>query len=245
VRTATAALLGAVPTFEAFWQGRLIPGACVDTLPFIRAVRAKRGAAGRDLLPDEVFARVRCVSLACQCLECGYQAWHDALQVQQPPCDAIGPLSSTSVCCLLLPTFLLLRGALFFGPGFRVTRNKLTFRDNLAALLESATPGDRALERRFKEWLVGCHRTLDRSVRFEGLCAPAAQAAARKLLGSDFTIFERVHDGLQAISRGDVVRLSTKPAIMGRVRLMLRQAVHALPSPLQGQHAMPVALQAE
>ncbi len=32
------------------------------------------------------------------------------------------------------------------------------------------------------------------------------------------TIFERIHDGLQAISKGDVVRLATKPALMGRVR---------------------------
>lgn len=54
-----AALLAACPTFETFWQGRLIPGACVDTLPFIRAVRCKRSAAAKDLLPDEVFNRVR------------------------------------------------------------------------------------------------------------------------------------------------------------------------------------------
>jgi len=33
------------------------------------------------------------------------------------------------------------RGALFFGPAFRVTRNKLTFRDNLAELLAAASPG--------------------------------------------------------------------------------------------------------
>ena len=37
--------------------------------------------------------------------------------------------------------FLRLRGALFFGPGFLVTRNKLTFRDNLAELLAAAVPG--------------------------------------------------------------------------------------------------------
>ena len=35
------------------------------------------------------------------------------------------------------------RGALFFGPGWRVTRNKLTFRDNLPALLADAMPGAR------------------------------------------------------------------------------------------------------
>jgi hypothetical protein len=54
------ALLAACPTFETFWQGRLIPGACVDTLPFIRGVRCKRSAAAKDLLPDEVFSRIRC-----------------------------------------------------------------------------------------------------------------------------------------------------------------------------------------
>jgi hypothetical protein len=54
-----AALLAACPMFEAFWQGRLIPGACVDTLPFMRSVRSKRTAAGKDQMPDEVFSRVR------------------------------------------------------------------------------------------------------------------------------------------------------------------------------------------
>lgn len=37
--------------------------------------------------------------------------------------------------------FLRLRGALFFGPGFLVTRNKLNFRDNLLELLSAAIPG--------------------------------------------------------------------------------------------------------
>lgn len=37
--------------------------------------------------------------------------------------------------------FARVRGALFFGPAFRVTRNKLTFRDNLAELLAAASPG--------------------------------------------------------------------------------------------------------
>ncbi len=34
-----------------------------------------------------------------------------------------------------------LRGSLFFGPAFLVTRNKLTFRDNLQELLASSSPG--------------------------------------------------------------------------------------------------------
>lgn len=64
------ALLAACPTFEAFWQGRLIPGACVDTLPFIRNVRMKRNAATRDLLPDEVFSRVRWAANPCHACVC-------------------------------------------------------------------------------------------------------------------------------------------------------------------------------
>jgi structural maintenance of chromosomes flexible hinge domain-containing protein 1 len=60
--------------FSAFWQGRLIPSAQVDSLSFLDAIRQKRTAASKDSLPDEVFSR--------------------------------------------------LRGALFFGPAFRVTRNK-------------------------------------------------------------------------------------------------------------------------
>lgn len=60
----------------------------------MQAVRQKRGAAGRDALPDEVFGR--------------------------------------------------LRGALFLGPSFQVTRNKLLFRDNLPELLAAAVPGELA-----------------------------------------------------------------------------------------------------
>lgn len=36
--------------------------------------------------------------------------------------------------------FMRLRGSLFFGPAFLVTRNKLTFRDNLQELLAAASP---------------------------------------------------------------------------------------------------------
>jgi hypothetical protein len=35
------------PIFEAFWQGRLIPGARIDTLPFIESVRSKRSAQAK------------------------------------------------------------------------------------------------------------------------------------------------------------------------------------------------------
>jgi structural maintenance of chromosomes flexible hinge domain-containing protein 1 len=79
------------PLLEALWQGRLIPGARIESLPFIEAVRCRRSAAARDALPDAVFRRI----------------W----------------------------------GCAFFGPRFLVTRNKLTFRDNLQELLAKATPG--------------------------------------------------------------------------------------------------------
>ena len=39
--------------------------------------------------------------------------------------------------------FLRIRGALFLGPAFGVTRNKLTFRDNIAELLKDAPAKDR------------------------------------------------------------------------------------------------------
>lgn len=34
-------------------------------------------------------------------------------------------------------------------------------------------------------------------------------------------MFERIFDGLQTISKGDVIRLNTKPSILGRVRVVL------------------------
>lgn len=49
-----------------------------------------------------------------------------------------------------------------------MTRNKLTFRDPLPTLLAEATPTDRQLERRLREWLRECHTRLDRIVRFSG-----------------------------------------------------------------------------
>jgi hypothetical protein len=48
-------------------------------------------------------------------------------------------------------------------------------------------------------------------------CCGCFQAHARKELGKDVTIFERISDGLQTISKGDIVRISTKPAVLGRV----------------------------
>jgi hypothetical protein len=49
------------------------------------------------------------------------------------------------------------------------------------------------------------------------------QAKARTQLGQDVTVFERIFDGLAAISKGDIVRLNTKPAILGRVRQRLAE----------------------
>jgi len=56
-----------------------------------------------------------------------------------------------------------LRGQLFFSAAFKPTRNKLSFATNLPAALAQAEPvQERALERRFKEWLLRCHASLDR-----------------------------------------------------------------------------------
>ncbi len=81
--------------------------------------------------------------------------------------------------------FRRLRGALFFGPGWRVTRNKLMFRDNLGQALAGATPGDRHLERRLREWLAECHSGLDRIIRFEKMPGTAAQVCV-------VAVFERM-----------------------------------------------------
>ncbi len=42
------------PVFEAFWQGRLIPGARIDTLPFVEAVRSKRSAQVKVRRPGQI-----------------------------------------------------------------------------------------------------------------------------------------------------------------------------------------------
>ncbi|KAL0055143.1 hypothetical protein WJX82_007626 [Trebouxia sp. C0006] len=163
---ARAFIQASCPMFEAFWQGRLIPGARIDSLPFVQAVRTKRSAASKDTLPDEVFHRIR--------------------------------------------------GALFFGPGFKVTRNKLLFRDNLQELLAAAVPGDRNQERNFREWLTKCHSQLDKSLRFMQLADAAVQEKVRAQLGAQVTAFDSVEDGQQTLHSGDVLRLATKPVVVGR-----------------------------
>ncbi|GLC56261.1 hypothetical protein PLESTB_001085700 [Pleodorina starrii] len=161
---------GHVPMFETFWQGRLIPGSGLDSLPFIEALRTKlRGSSsGKDYLPDDVFGRIR--------------------------------------------------GALFFGPAWRVTRNKLTFRDPLPELLATATPADRGIDKRLREWLRDCHTRLDRILQFQGPADVELKALVRKELGEAMSGFTRVSDGTRTFSAGDIVRLSTKPAALGRVK---------------------------
>ncbi|GFR47073.1 hypothetical protein Agub_g8760, partial [Astrephomene gubernaculifera] len=123
------------PMFETFWQGRLIPGSGVESLPFIDGLRTKMrsSTSGKDYLPDDVFGRIR--------------------------------------------------GALFFGPAWRVTRNKLTFRDSLPELLASAMSSDRALDKRFRDWLRDCHTRLDRILHFQGAADVELKATVRKELG--------------------------------------------------------------
>lgn len=43
------------------------------------------------------------------------------------------------------------------------------------------------------------------------------QAALRGRLGEGTTAFERITDGTRTVSRGDVVRVSAKPLLVGRV----------------------------
>lgn len=53
-----------VPIFEAFWQGRLIPGARIDTLPFLEAVRQKRTAQAK-VGQSGVVSGTRLLLLSC------------------------------------------------------------------------------------------------------------------------------------------------------------------------------------
>uniref|UniRef100_A0A1D2ABE5 SMCHD1 ribosomal S5 domain-containing protein n=1 Tax=Auxenochlorella protothecoides TaxID=3075 RepID=A0A1D2ABE5_AUXPR len=170
----------APPIFEVFWQGRLIPGAKVDTLPFLEALRTKRNAAAKDVLPDQAFLR--------------------------------------------------LRGSLFLGPAFQVTRNKLLLRDDLRALLLRAVPGDRSLGRRAREWLAACHARLDKVLRFLDPADTRLQAHMREELGEACTAFLRVDDGGgRSLRAGDVVRLDTRPAHLGRLACFTVPAPGAAP----------------
>lgn len=58
------------------------------------------------------------------------------------------------------------------------------------------------------------------------------------------TIFERISDGLQTISKGDIIRLSTKPAVLGRVSSQAGQGQSAAAccrlSPCAPQRVLPL-----
>ena len=57
-------------------------------------------------------------------------------------------------------------------------------------------------------------------------CHP--QASIRKELGEAMTGFMSVSDGTRTVCAGDVVRLSTKPASLGRVKYFAVPQVRAL-----------------
>jgi hypothetical protein len=82
-----------------------------------------------------------------------------------------------------------------------VTRNKLTFRDNLSLLLESGVPTDRHLEKRCKEWLARCHKELDRTIKFEQLCSHAVQVNG--VVGVQASVGEATGQSRQACENGD------------------------------------------
>ena len=52
-----------------------------------------------------------------------------------------------------------------------------------------ALAGEPGMEKAFREWLQRCHTELDKSLRFEELAEPEAQAAARRKAG--VTLFRR------------------------------------------------------
>jgi hypothetical protein len=49
------------------------------------------------------------------------------------------------------------------------------------------------------------------------LCVADMQAAVRQMYGEQVTLFDRITDGAQSISRGDIVKLNCKPSMLGRV----------------------------
>ena len=138
--------LGQVPP-PAVYKGAAWQGVCQDALHAVacssmhlaarmQAVRQKRGAAGRDALPDEVFGR--------------------------------------------------LRGALFLGPSFQVTRNKLLFRDNLPELLAAAVPGE----------LASSHHALQHSVTLsadEGFCRHSQVPASMVMASRNYVVRLQAH----------------------------------------------------
>ena len=76
------------------------------------------------------------------------------------------------------------------------------------------------MEKAFREWLQRCHAELDKSLRFEDLAEPEAQAAARKKAG--VTLFRR--STLEPIL----------PPYMGRIPMQMVGKPGSLPSFLAG-----------
>lgn len=75
-----------VPIFEAFWQGRLIPGARIDTLPFLEAVRSKRNAQAKASL---LTLAEGSWPAGCSCVPvCAMNAAADRLTHPMPACPA-------------------------------------------------------------------------------------------------------------------------------------------------------------
>ena len=116
-------------------------------------------------------------------------------------------------------------GCLFFGPEFRVTRNKLSFRDNLEDLLCSSFSSNRNTERMFKDWLARCHNELDQTLSFEKMCSVEVQAKMRNRFGENRTYFDKVVMGDVELSTGDVVQLKTAPKVVGEISSVLATKV--------------------
>lgn len=143
-----------------------------------------------------------------------------------------------------------------------MTRNKLSFRDDLPKLLLDSEPLERNLDKKFREWLARCHAELDRSITYEKPLPASEQAAARKVHGESHTVFERCvgalpQDRSAASRRGDVLWLrvgkGANAQICGRVAgFLVPQAVRSdgpypggrvlvvrLPELIHGQQPVP------
>jgi hypothetical protein len=56
--------------------------------------------------------------------------------------------------------------------------------------------------------------------------AAVSQAAARGLLGELVTAFDKISDHARTIRKGDIVQISTKPALLGEVIFFTVEKVH-------------------
>lgn len=63
---------------------------------------------------------------------------------------------------------------------------------------------------------------------------PCLQTAARSLLGETVTAFDRISDCNGVTKRGDVVHISTKPAILGEIQFFAVEKVFPLHNFLKG-----------